>query len=441
MAITDFKKSDQLCKRSQEIIPGGAHTYSKGADQSPLLGPKIISHGKGSHIWDVDGNEYIDWAMGLTAVSLGHAYEPILEVVRKELLRGVNFQCPSTVELELAELFLQEVPSAEMVKYAKNGSTVTTAAVKLARAYTGRKYVAFCSDHGFFSYDDWYIGKKPNNSGVPEEISHLSLTFNYNDIASVKQLFGQYPDQIACVILEPMEFDYPENDFLQKVKDLCSINGTVFILDEMITGFKLDYPGAHRMLNIEADLTTWGKGLANGFSTCILAGKKEIMELGGINHSKERVFLVSTTHGAETHSLAAAMAAIRIIKEEKTIERNIRLSTKLTDGLHQIIQHHNLGDFITLKGHPNWKLMLFKDQNKVFSDGFKTLLFQELIKRGIFFRGTFNPTISHTEVDVGTTLLAFDKAFKVYQYALNSPNGYKDFLVGEPIKPVFRRFN
>ena len=147
MTITNFKQSDVLCKRAQEIIPGGAHTYSKGADQSPLLGPTIISHGKGSHIWDVDGNEYVDWAMGLTAVSLGHAYEPILEIVRKELLHGVNFQCPSTIELELAEFFLEEVPSAEMVKYAKNGSTVTTAAVKLARAYTGRKYIAFCSDH------------------------------------------------------------------------------------------------------------------------------------------------------------------------------------------------------------------------------------------------------------------------------------------------------
>ena len=439
--ITNFNQSDTLCKRAQEIIPGGAHTYSKGADQSPLLGPKIISHGKGSHIWDVDGNEYIDWAMGLTAVSLGHAYEPILEVVRKELLRGVNFQCPSTVELELAELFLKEVPSAEMVKYAKNGSTVTTAAVKLSRAYTDRKYVAFCNDHGFFSYDDWYIAKKPNNSGIPEEIANLSLTFNYNDISSVERLFAKYPGQISCVILEPMEFDYPENDFLHKVKDLCTKNGSVFILDEMITGFKLDYPGAHRMLNIEADLTTWGKGLANGFSTCILAGKKEIMELGGINHNKERVFLVSTTHGAETHSLAAAMAAIKIIKEEKTIERNIRLSTKLTDELHQIIKKHKLEDHITLKGHPNWKLMLFKDQNKMFSDGFKTLIFQELVKHGVFFRGTFNPTISHTELDVEATLTAFDNALKVYQEALNSSKGYLDFLVGDPVKPVFRKWN
>ncbi|HOW16981.1 MAG TPA: aminotransferase class III-fold pyridoxal phosphate-dependent enzyme [bacterium] len=262
------------------------------------MGPKFIARGKGSHVWDVDGNEYIDWAMGLTSVSLGHAYEPVIEAVKKELLNGSNFQCPSPVEVELAELFLKEVKTAEMVKFAKNGSTVTTAAVKLARAYTGKKYVAFCSDHGFFSYDDWYIGKKPNNSGVLEELSNFSLTFKYNDIKSIETLFDQYSNQIACVILEPMEFDLPENNYLHEIKKLCKKNGAVFVLDEMITGFKLDYPGAHTMLDIEPDITTWGKGVANGFSTCVLAGKKEIMELGGIKHKKERVFLISTTHGA-----------------------------------------------------------------------------------------------------------------------------------------------
>jgi glutamate-1-semialdehyde 2,1-aminomutase len=224
---TKFDNSDKMIKRAQEIIPGGCHTYSKGPDQSPLLGPKVISHGKGSHVWDVDGNEYIDWAMGLTAVSLGHAFEPVLSAVRSELEKGVNFQCPSPIETELAELFLKYVPSAEMVKFAKNGSTVTTAAVKLARAYTGKKFVAFCADHGFFSYDDWYIGVKACNSGVPEEMASLTLTFKYNDIKSVEALFEKHPGQIACVILEPMEFDMPVDNFLHKVKELCHKNGAV----------------------------------------------------------------------------------------------------------------------------------------------------------------------------------------------------------------------
>jgi len=439
--ITNFTKSDELCKKAQALIPGGAHTYTKGCDQSPLLGPKLIERGKGCHIWDVDGNEYIDWAMGLTSVSIGHAFDPILEEVKKELLKGSNFQCPSPVEIELAEVFLKAVPSAEMVKFAKNGSTVTTAALKLARAYTGRKLVAFCSDHGFFSYDDWYVGLKPNNSGVPEEISNLSLTFKYNDISSLEVLFNKYPKQIAGVILEPMEFDYPEDNYLQKVKELCQKNGTVFILDEMITGFRLDYPGAHTLLNIEADLTTWGKGVANGFSACILAGKKDIMNLGGINHDKERVFLISTTHGAETHALRAAIATISFIKENKAIEQVQSIGMNIKKDVEALVQKHGLKDYISIKGHPSWQLMTFRDQAKNPCDGFKTLFMQEVIKHGVFFRGMFIPTISHKKEDLENTMTVFDKVMHVYADALSSKDGYRSLLVGEPVKPVFRKFN
>jgi len=437
--ITNFEKSDSMIKRAQELIPAGCHTYSKGPDQSPLLGPKMISHGKGSHVWDVDGNEYIDWAMGLTAVSLGHAFEPVLAAVRSELEKGVNFQCPSPIESELAELFLKSVPSADMVKFAKNGSTVTTAAVKLARAYTGKKYVAFCSDHGFFSYDDWYIGVKACNSGVPEEMASLTLTFKYNDIASVEALFQQHPGEIACVILEPMEFDFPVDNFLHKVKDLCHKNGAVFILDEMITGFKLGFPGIHTELGIEPDLSTWGKGVANGFSTCMLAGKKEIMNLGGINHDKERVFLISTTHGAETHSLAAAIASITYTRDHNTIDSDKQKGLVINKEVNALIKKHNLEKHLELKGHPCWQLMVFRDKDGLASDGLKTLFYQEVIKHGILFRGTFNLSVSHTEEDMQKTFEAFDQAMVVY--AKGVEEGYEKYLVGEPVKPVFRKYN
>lgn len=437
--ITNFSKSDKMIKRAQEVIPGGAHTYSKGPDQSPALGPKMIKRGKAAHVWDVDDNEYIDWAMGLTAVSLGHAFEPVLEAVRAELENGVNFQCPSPIETELAELFLSCVPSADMVKFAKNGSTVTTAALKLARAYTGKKYVAFCSDHGFFSYDDWYIGLKACNSGVPEEIAALSLSFKYNDIKSVEALFEQYPNQIAGIILEPMEFDFPKDNFLHKVQALCKQHGTVFILDEMITGFKLDFPGAHTMLGIEPDLTTWGKGVANGFSTCMLAGKKEIMNLGGINHDKERVFLISTTHGAETHSLAAAIAAIKYTRDNKTIASDHAKGLIIEKEVNRLIEKHGLQNVLQLKGHPCWLVMFFKDKQGQMSDGLKTLFFQEMIKHGVLFRGVFNISVSHTQEDLDRTFVALEEAMKVYKLAVEE--GYQKYLVGEPVKPVFRKFN
>lgn len=437
--ITNFKKSDEMIARAQELIPAGCHTYSKGPDQSPLLGPKVMSHGKGSHVWDVDGNEYIDWAMGLTAVSLGHAFEPILRPVRDELEKGVNFQCPSYIETELAEVFLECVPSAEMVKFAKNGSTVTTAALKLARAHTGRKYVAFCADHGFFSYDDWYMGKKACSSGVPEELASLSLTFRYNDIQSVEDLFEKYPNQIAGLILEPMEFDYPRDNFLHKVQELCKNNGTVFILDEMITGLKLDFPGAHTMLGLDPDLTTWGKGVANGFSVCMLAGKRKIMELGGLQHDKERVFLISTTHGAETHALAGAIATLKYTRDNNTIVSDKAKGEQITTRLRELVLQKGLEDNIEIKGHPCWLLLLFKDEKGNYSDAIKTLVFQELIKEGVLFRGTFNISVSHTQEDIDITIDAFAKALDVYSKALIE--GWQNYLIGEPIKPVFRKFN
>ncbi len=438
--ITKFENSDKLCERAQEIIPGGAHTYSKGADQSPKLGPKFIARGKGCYAWDVDGNKYLDWGMGLTAVNLGHCYKPVLDAVKRELVKGSNFQCPSPIEVELAEYFMSQVPGAEMVKFAKNGSTVTTAAVKLSRAYTGRKYAAFCADHGFFSYDDWFMGKKANNSGVPGEVADLSLTFRYNDIKSVEELFAKYPGQIACVILEPMEFDYPQDNFLHKIKDLCAKNGTVFILDEMITGFRLGYPGAHSMLGIQADLTTWGKGVANGFSCCLLAGKKEIMELGGINHKKERVFLISTTHGAETHALAATIATIKAVKENNLVERNMKMGETLRKGLEEAINAKGLAEYITIKGHPCWLLMQFRNEKKEFSDGYKTLVFQEAVKHGLLFRGAFPFSLAHGEKEISKTLKVFGKILKVYKKAIKA-GGYESFLVGEPVKPVFRKWN
>ena len=438
--ITNFKKSDELVIKANEIIPGGCHTYSKGADQSPKLGPKFIERGKGCYVWDVDGNKYLDWAMGLTSVSLGHAYKRVIDVVKKELNKGSNFQCPSHIEVEFAQFFLEQVKNADMVKFAKNGSTVTTAAVKLARAYTGRKYVAFCSDHGFFSYDDWYIGKKPNNAGIPEEISNLSLTFRYNDINSIKELFDKYPNQIACVILEPMEFDFPQNNFLHEVKNLCHKNGSIFILDEMITGFRLGYPGAHTMLGIDADLTTWGKGMANGFSCTALTGKKEIMELGGITHKKERVFLISTTHGAETHALAAAMETIKIIKENDLPNRNKILGEMLRNSLENLIKKIGLEVYITIKGHPCWLLMQFRNSNKELCDGYKTLVFQEAAKNGILFRGTFVFSLSHTQKEVDKTINVFEKIFKTYAKAIETKD-YKKFLIGDPVKPVFRKYN
>ena len=242
--ITAFQNSVKYRNKIHSLIPGGAHTYSKGDDQFPESAPVAIKYGKGAYVWDIDNNKYLDCSMGLTAVSLGHAYEPVLNRVKQELDNGVNFQRPSFIEMEMAEKFLSLVPQHQMIKFAKNGSIVTTAAVKLARAYTGRKLIAFPFDHPFYSYDDWFIGKTACNFGVPEEISNLSVTYKGDDIESLTQLFNQYPGQIACVISEPEKnWGIPEN-YLADAIDLAHKHGALYIADEMITGFKTNFPGS-----------------------------------------------------------------------------------------------------------------------------------------------------------------------------------------------------
>lgn len=443
--ITNFVASDEYRNSIHQLIPGGCHTYSKGDDQFPILSPAAIVKGKGAYVWDVDGNQFLDCSMGLTSVSLGHAYDAVVEAVKSELNNGVNFQRPSHLEKEIAEKFLDLVPGHDMIKFSKNGSIVTTAAVKLARAYTGRKLVAFPGDHPFYSYDDWFIGKTACNKGVPDEISELSVTFKGCSIQSLKELFEKYPDQIACVITEPEKnqcanctCENTNEEFLKQAIELCHANGALFIADEMVTGFKTEFPGTITKYGITPDMATWGKGIANGFSFCALTGKKEIMELGGITREgEEKVFLISTTHGGETHGLSAAIATIDVFKNNNVIEHNHALGKKLIDLCSQLIQENNLTDYINIMPSVWMPVFVFKDQNKQACQGFRTLFLQEMIRRGILFQGVFVPCFSHTEEDIYYFAKAFSESIKVYQQALKE--GYEDLLKGSPAKAVFRK--
>lgn len=309
-----------LQQHAHTLIPGGAHTYAKGDDQYPEEAPAFLVKGNGAYVWDSEGNQYIEYGMGLRSVSLGHGYHSVVEAAYREMLKGTNFTRPSLLEVECAEEFLCMVEGAEMVKFSKNGSDVTSAAVRLSRAYTGRDMVAICADHPFFSVDDWFIGSTPMNAGIPSAIRDLTLTFRYNDLESLQRLFDQYPAQIACVMMEAEKECQPVKGFLQGVERICRENGAVFALDEMITGFRWHLGGAQKYYGITPDLSTWGKALGNGFPVSALAGKRDIMRLGGLDHDKERVFLLSYTHGAEGHSLAAAREIIRIYKKEPVIE-------------------------------------------------------------------------------------------------------------------------
>ncbi|MCB0668281.1 MAG: glutamate-1-semialdehyde 2,1-aminomutase, partial [Saprospiraceae bacterium] len=414
--ITDLSKSLTLKDRIHSAIPGGAHTYAKGDDQFPEAFLPIMQRGYGCHAWDMDGNRYIEYGMGLRSVTLGHAFEPVVEAAYKQMKLGANFTRPAIIELEAAERFLDLVPGAEMVKFGKNGSDATTAALKLARAYTGRDMVAICKDHPFFSIDDWFIGSTSIDRGIPGAIKEQTVTFHYNDLNSIIDLFQKYPEQIACIFLEPEKNDPPQDDFLQKAKDLCHKNGALFILDEMITGFRWHNGGAQTMYGITPDLSTFGKAMGNGFAISALAGRREFMELGGLKDARERVFLLSTTHGAETHALAAFMAVADAYEQHDVVRILKTRGTRLKKGLEECIGRHNLESYISIPGHPACLVCATADHDGPGSQPFRTLMLQEIMRRGIIAPNLVI-SFAHSEDEIDETIEAFDQTFYIYRKA------------------------
>ena len=433
----DYTKSRLLRKKAHHLIPGGCHTYAKGDDQYPELSPGFIVRGKGCHVWDVDGNQYIEYGMGLRAVTLGHAYEPIVEAAYEAMKNGNNFTRPSPLEIDCAEQLLSIIPNAEQVKFAKDGSAILTAAVKLARAYTGRQKVAICSDHPFFSYNDWFIGTTQVDSGIPDTNKSLTVTFRYNNIDSLHSLFASSEHDIACVVMEAARNDEPERDFLKNVQKLCNQYGAVFILDEMITGFRWHNGGGQAYHHIIPDLSTFGKAMGNGFSVAALAGKREIMNLGGLNHENERVFLLSLTHGAENHSLAAAKKVMEIYKKEPVVETLWKQGERLAKGIRKSIAEYHLDGYFVILGKPCCLIYGTRDHDKKPSQPFRTLFLQELIRRGILAPSLI-VSYSHTDEDIDKTIEAVHESLHIYRKALNE--GVENYLIGKSVKPVFRKY-
>ncbi len=435
----ELAASRQLQARAHRLIPGGAHTYAKGDDQYPVLAPSFIASGEGCHVRDLEGNTYIEYGMGNRAVGLGHAFPPVLDAVRRELTRGCNFTRPSPIEVACAEEFLSLIGTAEMVKFCKDGSDATSAAVRLARAYTGRDMIACCADHPFFSTDDWFIGTTAMNAGIPDAIKNLTATFRYNDLDSARTLFERHPGRIAALILEPARADEPTNGYLHKLKQLCHDNGTLFILDEMITGFRWHKSGAQKLYDIVPDLSCFGKALANGFSVSALAGRREFMRLGGLDHvDRPRVFLLSTTHGAETHALAAAIATMRVYQEEPVIETIERRGERLRKLAESVIDRHDLGGYVKILGRSSCLFYTTLDADKKPSQAMRTLFLQETIRRGILMPSLVL-SYAHSDGDVDQTIAAIDGALGIYRQALET--SAEHFLIGRPSAPVMRPYN
>lgn len=430
------KKFGELANR---LIPGGAHTYSKGDDQFPSNAPRIIDRGLGCTLWDIDGNEFTDFAMSLGSTILGHAYEPVLEAVRKELSKGVNFCRPSVIEGQLAELLVDIIPSAEMVKFGKNGSDAVTAAVKLARAYTNRKFIARCSADAFNAIHDWFIGSTVLTRGVPEDVQSLTLKFNYNDLDSCKKLFDLYPGQIACFLLEPISSEPPKDDFLKSLKLLCEKNGALLIFDEVVSGFRFSLGGVQEMIGVVPHLSAFGKAMANGFSTSALVGQREFMKIGGIDHDQERVFLLSTTHGGETHSIAAAIATINEIRKYDMIKHFWEVGQALMDGVHAVAKDVGAQQYVNILGYAVKPGFSFNDETGEISMVARTLFLQETIARGLLMPYVV-PSYAHKQQNIDFALECIRDALIVMKKAADG-HGMASALQGDIVKPVFRKFN
>ncbi|QID32931.1 aminotransferase class III-fold pyridoxal phosphate-dependent enzyme [Pampinifervens florentissimum] len=413
-------------EKTKTLIPNCSQTFSKSYLQFSVGAvPLFVKEGKGCYLTDLDENTYIDYTMGLGACILGYAFEPVIERVEKELRRGTVFTLPSYLETELAELLRETIPCCEMARFGKNGSDVTSAGVRLARAYTGRKYIACCGYHG---WQDWYIGTTTRDKGIPEEVKSLTLTFEYNNIQSLERLFEEYEDQIACVIMEPVGVEEPKEDFLQKVRELTQKHGALLIFDEVVSGFRFSLGGAQEYFGVVPDLACFGKAMGNGMPISAIVGRSEIMELF------EEVFF-SFTFGGETASIVSAIATIQYLKDQKVIPYLWEQGKKLKQGIQKLIEDKEMEDRAFVKGYDVRFLLDFVGENSL---KLKTLFQQESAKRGILFTGSHNMALPHDDKIIEKTLEVYDEVLDIVKFAVEY-DMVDELIEGQILQPVFRK--
>lgn len=430
--IKNFKKSEEMLERALKTIPLGTQTFSKSKTQYPLgVSPFYIQKAKGSRVWDVDGNEYIDFICGLGSISLGYNDQDVMNAVKAQLEEGTIFSLPHSIEIEVAEKMKEMIPCAEMVRFGKNGSDATAGAVRVSRAFTKKDYVVVCGYHG---WQDWYIGSTQRNLGVPKATQDLTLKFEYNNIESLNKLFKEYPNKIACVVMEAMNFEWPEigqnGNFLQEVKDLCHKNGALFVIDEMITGFRYANGGAQEYFGVTPDLATFGKGMANGYPISAVCGRADIMKLF------EDCFF-SFTFGGETLSLAASLASMKKYQTQPVVEVMKNNGQKILDAVGSMIKKNNIKDIFQIGGHPSWTILNIKDTEKYNSWTIKTLYMQEMIKRGILTIGAHETTFAHSDEDINYLIKCYDEVFPILKDGIKNGK-VVEMLDCKPLVPLFK---
>jgi glutamate-1-semialdehyde 2,1-aminomutase len=424
-----FSKSDALFERASAVIPLASQTFSKSHMQFARgAAPLFLERGDGCRVWDVDGNEYLDFIMGLLPVVLGYRDPDVDNAIREQLDRGISFSLATDLETRLAERLIELIPCAEMVRYGKNGSDATSAAVRLARAYTGRDRIACCGYHG---WHDWYIGTTTRDLGVPRAVGALTSSFPFNNASALEEMLASDPQGFAAIILEPMEFEVPDPEFLQRVRDAADRYKVVLIFDEIVTGFRLDLGGAQTYFGVTPDLASFGKAMGNGMPISAVVGRREIMA------RMEDIFF-SGTFGGEALSLAASLATLDKLEKTNGIARMHAFGADWRQGMEALLDKHGLSTVFRLFGSDWWARIAAVPDADCDPQLATTLLRQELAERGILQLSSCNLSLAHTEDGILTeTLSRWDQALADTAAHLKS-NDPAARLRGEMIKPVFQ---
>lgn len=434
--VTSFARSNELQERLHRLVPGGAHTYARGADQYPEQMAPVLVRGQGALVWDVDNNCFVEYGAGLRSVTLGHAHPGVDAAVTHALRDGVNFSRPQLLEAMAAEEFCDQVPGAEMVKFAKNGSDATTAAIKVARAHTGRDLVAIC-DQSFFSVDDWYISHTEMDRGIPAQERRRGVHFAFNDLADLARVFDEHAGRVAAVILQPATATQePAPGYLAAVRDLCHRHGTVLVFDEIITGFRWAAGGVQKLSGVTPDLACWAKGIGNGYAIAALTGAAALLDVGGLNTDEPRAFVLSTTYGPETVGLAALRAVLAEHREGDPIGAMTHAGAQLSAGINAAAGRAGLADHVRAIGHPSCLMFETRDAERRPSQEFRTVLLGALLTHGVLGQSLVT-SAAHDDDLVAHTVAAFEAAMPTYARALT--DGAGTVLQGAPVAPALRR--
>ena len=422
-----YEASAAMLARAQKVIPLGSQTFSKSHIQLPPgAAPLFLTHGSGGRVWDVDGNEYVDMVSALLPVVLGYRDTDVDDAVRRQLDRGVSFSLATELETQVAERLVKHIPSAEMVRFGKNGTDATSACIRLARAFTGRERIAMCGYHG---WQDWYVGATTRNRGIPAAVSALSHLVGYGDLEAVDRLMSAHKGEFAALIMEPTNVAPPAEGYLEDLKALVHRHGALFVFDEVITGFRWSLGGAQARYGVTPDLSAFGKAMANGLPIAAVVGRADVM-------AEMTEIFFSSTFGGEALSLAASLATMEKLEREDVPDRLWEKGAHLAQGARAALTRHGLENTVGLVGSAPWMILSYRDHAGGSAAAVKTLFLREMIAAGVLMNASHNVSFAHDEADLAHVLAAWEHASARLAEEL-ARGDLEKRLDNQVIRPVF----